>query len=388
MGGMDKANLSLAEYLVEMGTPVHIVCHSLDQNLFRDPLVTTHLVSRPAGSFFLGEPLLDIRGRLVARSVCRRWPQTTVVVNGGNCIWPGVNWVHYVHHAWRGRGPSGPAWIGAKNALADWVVRKRERLAIRKSRLVISNSNQTAQNLVEHLGVDQAKIRTIYLGAESEWGPVTLDERAASRAWLGVAPSRPLALFLGGLGHDQRKGFDVLFQTWKVLCERPDWDVDLVVAGNGGEMEIWRERITQAGLERRIRLLGFSQQVQKLLAAADLLVSPTRYEAYGLNVQEAICRGIPAMVSASAGVAERYGPEYAPMLIPNPEDVGGLVERLLAWRAVKEEWLVRFQPFCAALRTRSWRSMAGEIVSVVQQPQFQLSCPRLGLEMQLTNDKR
>ena len=37
-----------------------------------------------------------------------------------------------------------------------------------------------------------------------------------------------------------------------------------------------------------------------------VLVSAPRHEAYGLNVQEAHCRGLPDLVSASAGVAERY----------------------------------------------------------------------------------
>lgn len=88
------------------------------------------------------------------------------------------------------------------------------------------------------------------------------------------------------------------------------------------------------------------------------------YEAYGVNVQEAICRGIPAMVTASAGVAERYPPELAPMLIPDPEDPRSLVERLLAWRASKDEWRERFQPLSERLRSRSWRDTAVDIVSI------------------------
>ena len=366
-GGMDKANLALAEYLVELKKPVHIVCHSLDLEFSRHPLVTTHRVPRPAGSFLLGEPLLDLCGRVVARRITRQFPGASVVVNGGNCIWPAINWVHYVHHAWRPTGRAGPVWFRMKNAASEWLIRKREKLALRKARLLISNSNLTTRHIVEHFEIDPRRIRTVYLGAESEWGPVTPQDRASSRSSLGVPESRPLALFVGGLGYDQRKGFDVLFTSWRELCSRPDWDVDLLVAGSGSAMGMWQEKISQSGLANRIRLLGFSQQVQSLLAAADLLISPTRYEAYGLNVQEAICRGVPAMVSASAGVAERYGPEFAPMLLPDSEDAGDMVNRLLAWRQFKEEWLARFQPFSDTLRKKSWRDMAVEIVSLVQQ---------------------
>jgi glycosyltransferase involved in cell wall biosynthesis len=135
---------------------------------------------------------------------------------------------------------------------------------------------------------------------------------------------------------------------------------------------MWRTAILNSRLSERIRLLGFSDQVKSVLAASDLLVSPVRYEAYGLNVQEAICRGIPAMVSASAGVAERYESEFMPMLIPDPENVNDLVERLLSWRSKKEEWKARFQPFSNRLRSRSWRDTAVDIVTIVQNQERRL----------------
>jgi glycosyltransferase involved in cell wall biosynthesis len=68
-------------------------------------------------------------------------------------------------------------------------------------------------------------------------------------------------------------------------------------------------------------LLGYREDVATILAASDLLASPTRYEAYGLNVHEAICRGVPALVSRSAGVAERYPPELRSWLLDDPDDV-------------------------------------------------------------------
>jgi len=171
---------------------------------------------------------------------------------------------------------------------------------------------------------------------------------------------------VGGLGYDDRKGFDVLFQAWQMLCARPDWDVDLMVAGSGPAAPAWQAKVNQAGLGHRIRLLGFTEQVKSVLAAADVLISPVRYESYGLNVQEAICRGVPAMVSASAGVAEQYDAGFEALLLPNPEDAAGLVERLLAWRSKQEEWRVRFRPFGDRLRSRSWRDTAADIVSIVE----------------------
>ena len=46
------------------------------------------------------------------------------------------------------------------------------------------------------------------------------------------------------------------------------------------------------------------EEAPAVLAACDALVSPTRYEAYGLAVHEALARGLPALVSRSAGIAD------------------------------------------------------------------------------------
>jgi glycosyltransferase involved in cell wall biosynthesis len=367
-GGMDKANLALAEYLVEQNTPVHLVCHSFDNEIALHPLVTIHRVPRPADSFLLGKPLLDICGRRVARKVVSHWPGARVLVNGENCLWPDINWVHCVHRAWEPQKVKGPLWFRAKHGLGTSLVRQREKKVVRIARVFISNSNRTSRDLVERLAVEPERVHTVYLGAESDWRPVTREERTTSRDSLKINEGRPLAVFVGSLGFDNNKGFDVLLEAWKRLCANPQWDVDLAAAGHGNALAMWREEVARCGLTNRIRMLGFTHRVRELLGAADVLVSPVRYEAYGLNVQEAICCGVPAIVSAGAGVAERYESKFAPLLLPDPEDVHDLVERLWQWRSNMEGWKASFREFGDTLRTYSWRDMARRMVSIVSQP--------------------
>src|ERR1700682_6310454 len=319
-GGMDRANLALAEYLLEQDIPVHLVTHSVDSRVGHHPLVTSHIVGRPWRSFLLGEFALAVRSRRVVRRATKRWPQAQVVVNGGNCIWPGVNWAHYVHRAWPVPRNSGNWLYRLKDSVSVAWARTSERAAFRKARLIISNSKRTSREIVEYFQVEKSRVHTVYLGSDPEWGLVTAEERSTSRKALQIPASRVVAIFVGGLGYDHRKGFDVLFAAWQQLCARHEWDVDLLVAGSGPAQLMWQTRIEQAGLSSRIRLLGFSSEIKAVLAAADLLVSPVRYEAYGLNVQEAICRCIPAMGTASAGVAVRYDAGLAPMLVSDPEN--------------------------------------------------------------------
>jgi glycosyltransferase involved in cell wall biosynthesis len=182
---------------------------------------------------------------------------------------------------------------------------------------------------------------------------------------LGLAPGGRAALFLGALG-DRRKGFDALFEAWQALVADPAWDVDLVVAGTGGERESWERRAASSGLDRRVRFLGFRRDVASVIAAADVLVHPARYEAYGLGVHEAICRGVPAVVSASAGVAERYPSWARDLLIEGAPDAAAVAGALRRWRADADVWPARLAPFAASLRSRSWDAMAADIAALVE----------------------
>src|SRR5262249_7707858 len=233
-------------------------------------------------------------------------------------------------------------------------------------RVIVTNSEQTRRDVIAHLGVEPERVQTVYYGGEAAWRPATTEERATARKWLGQPEDRPLVALVGGLGHDERKGFDTLYLAWRELCQDPAWDADLVAAGGGAGAAAWQERIARVGLQARVRLIGFTDRVYDVLAAADLLVSPTRYEPYGLNVQEAVCRGVPALVSASAGVVEQYPAGLGGLVLPDPDDWRDLAERLRRCRTGVGGWRGRCAAFSARLRARSWRDMAAEIVRLAE----------------------
>ena len=365
-GGMDKANAELASYLLERGAALDIVAHDVDAMFRAHPRVTLHLVPRPLGSFALGEFGLDRRGRSVAKHLRASDPAARVIVNGGNCQVPDVNWVHYVHHAWTASPSDAPWWFHLKHRLFSARWRRMEKAAIRQARLVIANSEMTRTQLVAHVGASAERVRTIYLGTDAGWGPVSPRERASARAWLRLDGDRPAVAFVGALGRDRRKGFDTLWRAWTTLAAGQGWDVDLVVAGSGADGAALSAAAGQAGLADRVHVLGQTDRIKDVLAAVDLLVSPVRYEPYGLNVQEALCRGIPALVSRTAGVAERFPPELADLLLDDPDNSDDLVRRLSLWRANVDAWKIRVAPLGRELRSYGWRDMAAAFVGAVE----------------------
>lgn len=365
-GGMDRANAEFAAYLCSIGATVHLVSHRVDAELAEHPNVRVHRAPRVAGIHFLARHRLDRLGRAVAAEVIARSPGARVLVNGVNCDWPDLNWVHFVHHEWSGSRSGAPPWFKLKQRLEGWAKSRQELRVLGRARLLIANSGRTRNDLIREVGVAPERVQTVYLGCGPEWQAVTPDRRAAARAWLGELSDRPLAAFVGAFGHDGRKGFDTIWSAWRSLCARPDWDVDLIVAGGGRALPGWRREILRAGLESRVRLLGFTDRIGEVLAAADLLVSPVRYESYGLNVQEALACGVPAIVSSSAGVAERYPAELNDLLLPNPDDVHDLTMRLLRWRANRDQCKCKIAPLAATLRAWTWRDMAAQIIALTE----------------------
>lgn len=352
-GGMDAANLYLAMHLAERAS-VEIVAHRADLSG-----VTLHAVRRPFGRDILGEGKLRSMGLRKAREMIVKGGH--VLANGGNCPVPAANWVHYVHAAYQ--SPAAGTFLRRwKDHFYHRRALRWEREALTAARVVIANSVLTAKQLVEHFGIDARKIHIVYYGTDPiRFGPIGEGEREAMRKQLGWG-DRPWLIFIGGLG-DRRKGFDVLYAAWRTLCAQPDWDANLAVIGRGAELAHWQSCAKADGVANRISFLGFRNDVPNVLAAADAIVHPSRYEAYGLGVHEAMCRGLPAIVSANAGVAERFPENLRELLIHNPES---LVEQLQHWRKNQADFQVRATAFSSELRVRTWAQMAEEIRTIVE----------------------
>jgi glycosyltransferase involved in cell wall biosynthesis len=361
-GGMDRANHALASFLARTGDAVELVAHRVAPELAALPGVTFRRVARPFGSHFLGGWGLARAGKRAAPAA--RAAGGRVVVNGGNCAFPDVNWVHYVHAAYNPDPPR--SWLrGLKGRVERPLDLRAERSAIRAARVVVCNSHRTRRDAIEFLGAHPDRTAAVYYGCDpAEVRPADSVERAGLRARLKWPADRPVVLFIGALG-DRRKGFDTLFAAWRDLCRDPRWDADLAVIGRGAELAHWRDQTAQVGLSGRVRFLGFRTDVPDLIRAADALVHPARYEAYGLGVHEALCCGLPAIVSASAGVAERYPADLADLLLADPENAGELTDRLRHWRANLDSLAARVRPLADELRSRTWADMARDLRNTV-----------------------
>lgn len=366
-GGMDQANYRLAWFLAEnLKRRVTLVAHRVAEPLASHPLVRVVRVRRPFGRHLLGGPLLDWAGRRAAGRLTAADATACVLINGGNCYWPGVNWVHMVHHACPASGSGGIGGSGFKHWLTRALFRRQEAGVLRQCPLVIANSHKTKKDLIEHLGLSADRARVVYLGVDAGcFDPPVPADRGEARRRLGLMDDDLALAFVGVLGFDRNKGFDTLLAACRLLAGRELPSLTLLAAG-GGQLEYWRGEAAALGLGDRVRLLGAIDYVPDLLAAADLLVSPTRYDAYGLAVHEALCRGTPAIVSRAAGIAERYPSQLGSLLLDDPNSAPELARRIVAWFGRRDELRPAVDQFGAELRAWTWDDMSSNMVEVIE----------------------
>lgn len=111
---------------------------------------------------------------------------------------------------------------------------------------------------------------------------------------------RPYVFSLGGFR--PRKGFDVLLQAMKIVAEK-NTGVDLLLAGDGREMDALRALHASLGLGDRVQFLGVvhGDDKRRLFAGCEFFVCPSRWEEpFGLI-------NLEAMAAGKACVASRVG---------------------------------------------------------------------------------
>lgn len=135
-------------------------------------------------------------------------------------------------------------------------------------------------------------------------------------------------LFLGEIG--PRKGVPILLQALSGLRDLNDWTA--IIAGTG-ELAPTRQEIARLGLEDRVTLPGWlgPDQVDALLASADMLVLPSTDENLPMSIIEAMGQGV-AVVATPVGAVEdiiRHG--ETGLLVPpgDPAALTAALRRLL-----------------------------------------------------------
>lgn len=168
-----------------------------------------------------------------------------------------------------------------------------------------------------HQGFPAARVHHV-----PNFAPDLAGATPVARATLGVPADAPLLLALGRL--HPNKAFDGLVRALPRLPR-----VHVLIAGDGPERAALQALARSEGVSDRLHLPGWRGDTAGLLAAADLLVCPSRQEPLGNVVLEAWSASRPVVAAEAAGPAELIAPGRDGLLVP-VEDPTALAEAIRA----------------------------------------------------------
>jgi len=125
------------------------------------------------------------------------------------------------------------------------------------------------------------------------------------------------------------KGYDVLIKAFQTIAGQVP-NLFCLIVGEGECKEELAAQIHEAGLEQRVRLLGYydRQETLSIIKSTDLFVMPSRYEGTPIALLEAAALARPILASATGGIPELVKHEEQAWLVP-PGDPAALAQGLL-----------------------------------------------------------
>ena len=100
------------------------------------------------------------------------------------------------------------------------------------------------------------------------------------------------------------KGMDLAVHACARLVQRGHTRIHWWIVGGGPEERALRELIREKGLEDYVTLLGMQSNPYPYIRQADLYVQPSRFEAFGLTLLEAMVLGKPVLSTETDGGRE------------------------------------------------------------------------------------
>jgi UDP-glucose:(heptosyl)LPS alpha-1,3-glucosyltransferase len=302
VGGVERQAHSVAQALLDAGHEVHFFCQRADASV--DPRVAIHRIA---------SPLRAVRwfkvwwfDRACQRAVAANGPfdlvhgfgktsRQDVYYDGSGCLAD--------FQGWSIDGAIASGWRRAlrRRSLHQRVVARIERARYTRGnyRRVLAISELVRQQILDRYRLPPRDVELLYPGVDLERFAPDPAARERTRGVLGIGPDTPLVAFLGS--DYRRKGVDTMIAA---LTRLPGAHAFVIGGERPDRRAAFESEARAAGLAARLHWLGVQPDPRRWLAAADLMLFPTRFDAFGSAVLEALACGVPAVVSRQAGAAE------------------------------------------------------------------------------------
>ncbi|KAM0750280.1 UDP-Glycosyltransferase/glycogen phosphorylase [Meredithblackwellia eburnea MCA 4105] len=171
----------------------------------------------------------------------------------------------------------------------------------------VSGSDMLRQWMIDR-GHTASRIGVAKLGIPyDEYTPATEAERAAAKKHLLGLPEDTLVVTVVARLDARKRSIIVPLIAREIQRIGTKQNFQIIMLGDGVAYGAVRQRVTEMGLDKVVRLLGDTNDVPRYLVATDILIQPSCREGTSLAVAEAFAMSIPAVAVHAGAVPELVG---------------------------------------------------------------------------------
>jgi glycosyltransferase involved in cell wall biosynthesis len=193
------------------------------------------------------------------------------------------------------------------SARSRLIYRLAHRLALRRADRIITLSASAKSDLIRLFGVQPDRISALPAAVDDRFTPATPEAIAAIRHKYDL--SMPYTLYVG-INKPPKNLVSLIEAYARLAQESPSLYYQSVIAGAWDERyPEAKQRAAELGLTRHVRFLGPipDDDLPTLYSGADLFVTASLYEGFGLPVLEAMACGTPVACSNTSSLPEVVG---------------------------------------------------------------------------------
>lgn len=336
-GGVERYVWDLVKRLLDAGHEVHYFAHFWDKQV--DPRVHLHKVPNPWKQIrFMKVWSFD---RWLTRHVRRsdfdvvhgfsKSSEQDIYTDGSGCL---LDYQAYSIDERKGSD------LAKKMRRAS--LHQKQILSIEERRFtrgnfvkVVAMSELAARQIRSRYGLTDDEVVTIYNGIDIERFHPRVKAEYGSNYRERIAASQETFVAMC-IGNDyKRKGVPTLIEAAKIIKDRGGLPGGrpfrvAVVGKEKHKVEAELTGVCRAkGLYDRVKFYGPQELVERWHAMSDLFVLPSRFDAFGNVVLEAMATGVPVLVSSKAGAAEVVREGENGFVLQDPDDAQTIADRIM-----------------------------------------------------------
>jgi len=189
--------------------------------------------------------------------------------------------------------------------------------------LFVANSQHCKKHWCD-FGLDEKKVIVVYNPVAEV--PSDLEMGGAIRDRFSI-PTR-FECILGCVANfEKAKGHRFLLESFKKLFDQHQ-NYFLLLVGHGPRMREVRHYVAKLGLSGAVKFIGYQDQVYDIIAALDALIVPSKSEAFGRTILEAMQVRTAVIATDVGGIPELITNNFNGLLV-NYGATAGMVDAIL-----------------------------------------------------------